>query len=237
MIRKRRVVIVGVTQRADVAQFILRSAKRHSCRTLKDNALQARASLVVLNPFAIPSKCVQPSGAFVVFLLFTFGGCNIRRGARRWLPVWTNSFRELSNWYTPHSPFCCISPKPEALEGQNDSLHHASKMGESCNLLEVSRVFDERDTVWLWCRFPFWSAVGMMGNNGAERACLVWWIHRASEGTRRKWSAAATDGWMAEERKTERERLWWRRLWRCGSFQMEDCQFKAHRLVWHRMGW
>ena len=94
----------------------------------------------------------------------------------------------------------------------------------------ASHVFDERDTVvWLWCRFPFWSAVGMMGNNGAERAWLVWWIHRARErggnGARRRW--------IAEERQRERD---------CGG-DSGDAVLSKWRIVnakhigWYGTGW
>ena len=112
--------------------------------------------------------------------------------------MWTNSFRELGNCYTPH--FDAFRR-----EGQSDSLHHTSKMGESCNLLEVHTKSKsltcfrrERHCVAV---VPF-SVLVSGGNDGKQRsgARLLGLVDPSSEGTRRKWSAAATDGWPKKER-------------------------------------
>ena len=71
-----------------------------------------------------------------------------------------------------------------------------------------------------------------MGNNGAR---LVGLVDPSSGGTRRKWSAAATDGWPKKERQRERERD-------CGG-DSGDAVLSKWRIVnakhigWYGTGW
>ena len=102
VIRWRRVVIVGVTQRADVAQFILRSAKRQFLPNIERQRIGG-ASLVFLNPF---TKQVRPTKRRICRLppLHIRRGCNIRREAvASRVDEFISGVVELL-----HTSFCCI---------------------------------------------------------------------------------------------------------------------------------